>query len=118
MTCSFCLGKGCEPDQPESRTWRGEATAWRLRGLACSDSGDYEQAVAAFTAALDLEPGFADVFYDRGWAYMALGRTTEGEADLDEAARLSAKFAAPADGSAEKRAGFRLFGWFGRKRND
>src|SRR5262249_18379528 len=118
VACSYCQGKGFASDEEDAGTWHSGAVAWRLRGLAASDSGDYTQAIAAFSAALELEPDFADVYYERGSAYLAAGRETEGAADLDEAARLSPKYAGPADEKRteeKKPAVLRIFGWFSRK---
>ncbi len=112
VTCSFCAGKGsvAADEAPAEAEWSAAAIAWRLRGLASSDSGDYVPAIAAFTEALRLEPAFAEAYYDRGWALLATGQTDEGEADLAEAARLSEQFAAPGAPVQPPRRWFGLFG--------
>jgi hypothetical protein len=115
VTCSYCQGKGFAVDERDIETWPADALAWRLRGLACSDVGNYEQAIAAFSQALDLEPSYADAYYDRGWAYLAVGRSDEGEIDLAEAARLSPKYAAPPKPATEAEVARRRPGWWGRK---
>jgi hypothetical protein len=113
VTCSYCEGKGFEADGPDGQEWPPDAVAWRLRGLACSDVGNYEQAIAAFSQALDLEPSYAEAYYDRGWAFMAVGRCDEGEIDLAEAARLSPKYAGATRTETDQPRG--LFGWLRRK---
>jgi hypothetical protein len=95
VTCAVCAGKGftaSEEDAPE-RDFRRDAVAWRLRALAASDSGRYEEAIAAYNEAIRLAPDFADAYYERGWAYMAAGAGDLADADLAEAARLSRRYA-------------------------
>jgi len=115
VTCSVCQGKGFVPEAPEDPRWQPEAVAWRLRGLAHSDSGEYGRAVKAFTEALRIEPDYADVYYDRGWALIATGRNDEGEADLVEAAELSEKFATQDPATPPPQRGW--FGWLFRKQS-
>jgi len=102
VTCAICQGKGFVSPGEESpeRSYRRDAVAWRLRALAASDSGRYEEAIAAYNEALLLAPDFADAYHERGWAYMAVGEMDLAEADLAEAARLAPRYAEPADTSA------------------
>jgi tetratricopeptide (TPR) repeat protein len=101
VTCAICQGKGFVSQDEESpeRTYRRDAVAWRLRALAASDSGRYEEAIAAYSEALLLAPDFAEAYYERGWAYMAVGEAELAKADLAEAARLAPQYAEPADPS-------------------
>lgn len=117
VTCSVCAGKGfaVADDEGAEPSHRRDATAWRLRALAFSDSGKYEQAITAYNEAIRLEPDYADAYYERGWAYMAVGETELGEADLTEAARLEPRYAgssdSPPDAAAEQQ---KSSGWLPR----
>jgi Flp pilus assembly protein TadD len=50
--------------------------------------GHLELAVSAFTAALELDPGIAEAYGNRGLALMALGKDAEAQADLKKAMEL------------------------------
>ncbi len=68
--------------------------ALTLYGSVQSRSGNYQRAIAAFDAALRLQPGEA-LFTARAWAYAALGEAKLASHDFDEALRLNpASFAA------------------------
>jgi tetratricopeptide (TPR) repeat protein len=58
------------------------------RGFEAEDSGDLDAALAAFTAAIDCEPGRALAWYRRGCVHQDQGRLAEAIADLNEAIRL------------------------------
>jgi hypothetical protein len=107
VACAVCQGKGfVSRDQASSEpSYRRAAVAWRLRGLAASDSGRYEEAITAYNEAILLAADFADAYYERGWAYMAVGDASRAEADLAEAARLAPQYdpaAASAPAESEK----------------
>lgn len=101
VTCAVCEGKGFAAEEDEAPSHRRDATAWRLRGLAFSDSGKYEEAITAYNEAIRLEPDFADAYYERGWAYLAAGASELGEADLAEAARLEPRYGEGTDSSSD-----------------
>ena len=44
-----------------------------IEGLAYADQGDFQQAIADHTKALELDPQDADVYYNRAWAYYNQG---------------------------------------------
>jgi hypothetical protein len=106
VTCSHCEGKGFTVTAEEDATSvRRDAAAWRLRALALSDSGHYQPAIQAYTEAIRLAPDFADAYYERGWAYLAIGQNEAGDADLAEAGRLSTRYAPLAEQNAAPGAG-------------
>jgi tetratricopeptide (TPR) repeat protein len=121
VTCSHCLGKGfVQAAEQDAAGVRRDAVAWRLQALALSDSGHYEQAVQAYNEAIRLAPDFADAYYERGWAYLALGQNELGELDLAEAARLAPRYAASEQGAAPgagdagaANKSAKLLGWIG-----
>ncbi len=49
---------------------------------------DYDQAVEAYTRALDIDPQFPDAYYNRGVAHIKAGRLQDGLADLSRAGEL------------------------------
>ena len=52
------------------------------------DSGDYDQAIAAYTEAIELDPSVAVAYENRAEAYKRLGREKEAQADLERLERL------------------------------
>ena len=58
------------------------------RGRCLFDLARYDEAVTEYDLAIELEPGFAAAYYNRGRAHMALGNTLEAEADMDAAYNL------------------------------
>jgi tetratricopeptide (TPR) repeat protein len=57
-------------------------------GLAAYDAGRMGQAEALFTAAIKLQPDWADAFYDRAQTYVARGSRELAVADLQQYLRL------------------------------
>ena len=49
---------------------------------------DFDRAIAAYTAAIQLDPNFADAYYNRGVVYSRKGDKREAEADFAHARRL------------------------------
>ena len=52
--------------------------------MALKRKGDFEQAVASFSRALELNPDFAQAASNRGWARVEQGRWREAEADFEK----------------------------------
>jgi uncharacterized membrane protein/tetratricopeptide (TPR) repeat protein len=65
-----------------------DATSYSERGIAFLCDGDYDQAIAEFTAALRLNPNNAALYTDRSFAYSAKGDHDRAIADLTAAVRL------------------------------
>ena len=59
------------------------AASLNARGMDLTAGERYEEAIAAFDRALDLEPGNAGLRYNRGEAYRRAGRSAEAQADLE-----------------------------------
>ncbi len=57
-------------------------------GVCAYRAGKHEEAVAAFSVCIGAAPGVAACFYNRGLAYVALGRTDDALNDFDRALAL------------------------------
>lgn len=60
-----------------------------LRGETYRERGNYSSAIACFTRALELQPGYAYAHAHRGAAWGALGQIEKARADFDKAEGLS-----------------------------
>jgi tetratricopeptide (TPR) repeat protein len=63
--------------------------AYGMRALAYSLLGKFDQALADYDKAIDLNPNYAVALNNRAWAYYKLGRGPEGAADVERALQLS-----------------------------
>ena len=59
------------------------------RGLAYARQGEYEQAIADYTAAIKLNPQLAEAYYNRGNAYRRQGEYDQAIADYTAAIGLN-----------------------------
>jgi len=65
-----------------------------LRGVAYTDLGQYQRAIADYTEAIRLKPDDADeAYYNRGFAYDKLGQYQRAIADYNKAIRLRPDYA-------------------------
>jgi tetratricopeptide (TPR) repeat protein len=60
----------------------GSAEIWFALGLARDDRGDRNEAIAAYSRALDLQPDLRQVRFQRGRAYAYLGDAARARRDL------------------------------------
>ena len=88
---ALLTGRGAKPDS---------ATEALDEGIVFLDAGDLDSAIVAFTEAIQINPGFADAYNLRGWAYKEKDELDRAIADLDEAIRLK-----PEDALAYNRRG-------------
>lgn len=89
LLLAVCLLGGCGE--------KGES-AWQEQydlGLRYLDEGNYEQAILAFTAAIEIDPMRAEAYVGRGQAYVGSGETEENLT----AARSDFKAALDLDGT-------------------
>ena len=70
--------------QPEPRT----AAEYVERGNRYSRNGVYERAIADYTAAIGLDAGCVDAWFNRGVSWYEVGDYVRSIADLTEAIRL------------------------------
>ena len=69
------------------------AIEWLEKGYVYFFSGDYGNAIDAFSKAAELSPNFAEVYYGRGCAYSMLAQYRQAIDDFDRAIALRPNFA-------------------------
>ncbi len=65
------------------------AADYVTRGLAYYEQGQYEQAIADYDRAIDLNPDYALAYYNRGLAYKQQGQYERAIADFERCLELS-----------------------------
>ncbi len=68
------------------------ATEWFEKGLKLGMSGNYTDAVKAFSKAIELNPSDAEAYYNRGTAYGMLANTQQAIKDFNKAIELNPQF--------------------------
>ena len=66
------------------------ADGYNQSGVRHFEEGRLDEAVAAYTKAIGLDPGYTAAYYNRGQAYFALGRPRLAVEDHTRAIELSA----------------------------
>lgn len=67
------------------------AVEWVQRGVSLDESGNYNEAMEAFTNAIELDPKLARAYVARGVAYANLGNNQQAIKDFDRAIELDPK---------------------------
>lgn len=80
MTVSVFLS-ACSPKAP---TWQEQYDL----GVRYLSEGNYEEAIIAFTAAIEIDPKRPDAYIGRGDAYLAIGDAENAIADYEVAQKL------------------------------
>lgn len=62
-------------------------------GVDASEAGRFEEAVALYTEAIELDPDLVDAYVNRSQAYLELGRFDEALADANKAIQLEPELA-------------------------
>jgi len=63
------------------------------RGLICKDMENYDQAIADFTRAIELNPGYPGIYNNRGGVYAKKGQYDKSIADFTRAIELDPVYA-------------------------
>jgi Flp pilus assembly protein TadD len=71
------------------------AIDWVEKGFALGIAGEHQEAIGAFTKAIELNPKYAEAFYNRGEAYRILGNFRLAIRDYDKAIELNPTDAKP-----------------------
>lgn len=82
-SCSAIISRGLEDKEDL-------ATAYKNRGNAYDDNGDYAHALQDYDEAVRINPLDADAFNSRGTTYSALGQYERSILDFDTAIKLNA----------------------------
>ena len=82
VSCSAVIARGLTDKEDL-------ATAYKNRGNAYDDKGEYDRALEDYEQALAINPQDADVFNSRGTTYTALGRYERAIQDFDQAIKLN-----------------------------
>ena len=64
-----------------------------IQGNEKHKKGDYQGAVAAYTQAIELNPNYAEAYYNRGFTRAKLGDKQGALADYNEALRINPNYA-------------------------
>lgn len=87
-----------ERNETPAQSWMGVpgpqrklAEAHREQGVALLGTGDRDEAIAAFSRALQLIPFYTEAWFDRGTAYAEKGDYDRAIADFDRAIELRPK---------------------------
>jgi tetratricopeptide (TPR) repeat protein len=67
--------------------------AYKNRGGAYRDLGNYEQAIEDYGRAIEINPGYADAYFNRGVAYNGLGNYEQAIEDFNRAIEIKPDFA-------------------------
>jgi tetratricopeptide (TPR) repeat protein len=70
---------------------RGQAEAYNNRGRCHLDDRSFEEAIADFNSAIDMQPNYAAAFFNRGRAYQAVGEAALAQSDMKRAYELGFK---------------------------
>lgn len=80
-------------DKRSRKVQEQRALTYRRRGSAYLRTGKPSKAVADYTEAIGLKPGYALAYYERGQALLALGKRQQALADYNEALRHNPRYA-------------------------
>jgi tetratricopeptide (TPR) repeat protein len=89
-------GRGDEGHRDENRDNErhddGDADYYNKRGLKALQYEEYDDAIHAFSKAIDLKPYWAAAYYNRGIVYYSMGDYEEAIDDFNEAIELSSSY--------------------------
>src|ERR1700741_3153535 len=70
-----------------------DAEAYNHRGIAYYKQGQYDQAIADYTKALQIKPSDAEVYNNRGVVYGVTGQYDQAISDFTKALEINPKYA-------------------------
>ncbi len=73
----------------EIKIYSHDAVAYKNRGNACLEIGDYQGAIADYTQAIDINPNYIDAYYCRGNAYYDLEKYEDAIADYTQIIKIN-----------------------------
>jgi tetratricopeptide (TPR) repeat protein len=75
----------------DSQSTRKSATDWLQKGVVLAMAGKNQEALEAFTKAIELNPKYAEAYNNRVIAYLKLGNYQQAIRDYDKAIKLDPK---------------------------
>lgn len=95
IACLVCLLSGCVAGQPDSTEGPSRGPTWQEQydlGVRYLSEGNYQEAIIAFTAAIEIDPKRAPAYVGRGDTYVLSGETEDNlaaaKADYETAIEL------------------------------
>ncbi len=93
---TLLLAAACTPTETEDLPWLSSpsdsdqeyANSYIIRGDDLLDRGDFDQTIAHYDIAIELYPGNAAAFNNRGLAYLNSGNYDQAIEDFDRAIEL------------------------------
>ena len=82
LLLSMLLAPGCQAKSIQSETHH-------KNGLALIMDGEYEEAIVELNKAIELDPEYADAYYNRGIAYDKSGEVAKAISDYEKCIELS-----------------------------
>lgn len=70
-----------------------EAVNYNDRGNALAGAGRYQEALANYARAIELDPGYSKAYSNRGTTYREMRRYAEALADYDRAIQVDPTYA-------------------------
>lgn len=58
------------------------------KGVMLAEAGAYDEAIKAFSRAIELKPDFGEAYYNRGFVYLSIGDSSKAFPDLSRAGEL------------------------------
>ena len=89
LLAALPLASACGGDGEEAVAPAGEAKQHYDKGVEYGQQGRFDDAIAEYTKAIELDPSLAEAYGNRGNAYRALGEVQRAIADYAEAIRLN-----------------------------
>lgn len=107
---AVCLGLCACGGNASASTWQEEYDL----GVRDLSEGNYEEAILAFTAAIQIDPKRAEAYLARGGAYIASGETEEtlssALADYEKLAELDSRNVIDSSGNVRRRSHYNAEG--------
>ena len=94
IPCKYC--KPPLPSEPKEEAIDDKKEAndkeWLQKGNILSDSGNYGGAINAFSKGIEINPGDARTYYNRGLAYAKTGEQEQAVKDFSKAIGLNPRY--------------------------
>lgn len=69
-----------------------DAVAYTNRGNSCLELGDYDEAIADYNQAMQINPNYADAYYHRGNAHYDIDKYEDAIADYTQVIKINSNY--------------------------